>query len=382
VAIAFIYCLMLVLLIIIVMTMGGYYFILKIVARFKSIKHKTDPDFTPSVSLLIAAFNEASVLKDKLENSLSLDYPVEHLDIVVVSDGSTDKTNEIAEAFSSRGVRLIVNQQNEGKASAINIGMEHIASDIVVLTDANVMCEPDAIQKLVRNFADPEIGAVSGKVVLLNESLSYSDAENTYYSIEHSIQQLESDTGNVMGADGGMYALRQELFRPLQNDTLLDDLVLSMGAIQQQKRLIFDSEALAFEQNLAEIECEYARKVRIVAGGIQSRKRKSAWPSGSDALTTVKFICHKVLRWFVGPAMALFVMLLVLQGLVTGSNLLILGSLIMVLTYPCLLLLSRFFPSLPESRPMSLGKYLLVMFKASIVGCYQAFTSKRSIGWR
>ena len=122
--------------------------------------------------------------------------------------------------------------------------MQSISSDIVVLSDANVMYQEDAIRNLVRHFSDSNIGAVSGKVVLVNDGLSYSASEDAYYSVEHNIQQLESNTGNLIGADGAMYAIRRELFRPLQKDTLLDDFVLSMGVIQQGKRLIFDGLSL------------------------------------------------------------------------------------------------------------------------------------------
>jgi len=256
----------------IVANFGVYSLLLKAIARFRKIDHKIDPTYSPSVSLLIAAYNEGEFLQQKLENTLALDYPQEHFNIVLVSDGSTDNTNEVARQFESRG-----------------------------------MYEKDAIRKLVRHFSDTDIGAVSGKVVLLNEELSYSDAENTYYSVEHTIQQLESQTGNLIGADGAMYAIRRELFRPLQSDTLLDDFVLSMGVIQQGKRLIFDSEALGYEKNLAEIDSEFNRKVRIVAGGIQSLKRKTSWPPKGQTLTSVKYFFHKIIRWIIGPVIVAFI---------------------------------------------------------------------------
>ena len=200
----------------IVSNFGIYALLLKIIARFKSVDHKIDPGYSPTVSLLIAAYNEGDFLQQKLENTLALDYPKDRLQIVLVSDGSSDNTNDIARQFESRGVTVIIEPENKGKATALNTGMDIINSDIVVLSDANVLYESDVIRKLVRHFSDDTIGAVSGKVVLLNEELSYSDAENTYYSVEHTIQQLESQTGNLIGADGAMYAIRRELFRPLQ----------------------------------------------------------------------------------------------------------------------------------------------------------------------
>ena len=299
---------------------------------------------------------------------------------MVVSDGSSDDTDEIVKSFENRGIKLIVNSVNSGKATALNNGMQRITSDIVVLSDANVMYQRKAIRNLVRHFADPVIGAVSGKVVLLNEGLSYSDAENTYYLVEHNIQQLESNTGNLIGADGAMYALRRELFRPLQKDTLLDDFVLSMGVIQQGRRLIFDSQALGFEKNVAEIDSEYNRKVRIVAGGIQSLRRKTVWPPHGNFLTALKFTCHKIMRWFIGPVIILFVALTILSGMLTGNYFLPLIACGLALSCPLLYGITRLFPSLQQIRIISITNYLTMMVKASVVG-YKALTSQQ-VSWR
>jgi len=340
---------------IIVFNLGAYPLLLKVIARFKNYDHKIDPELTPSVTVLIAAYNEASVLREKLENCLELDYPPDLLDIVVVSDGSTDDTENIVKEFASRGIRLLVNPQNKGKATALNNGIENITSSIVVLSDANVMYQRDGIRNLVRHFADDSIGAVSGKVVLLNEGLSYSEGEDAYYAVEHNIQQLESNTGDLIGADGAMYALRKELYRPLQPDTLLDDFVLSMGVIQQHKRLIFDPQALGFEKNIAEIDSEFNRKVRIVAGGIQSLQRKTVWPPPGNTLTALKLTCHKVMRWIIGPVIVLFLALTFVLGLLTQNWLFVAGPIICALSIPTVQILSVFFPSLRNNRLINLS---------------------------
>ncbi len=380
-AVTLVHVLLVLLAFIIVFNFGAYSVLLRIIASFRKVEHQIDPGHTPSVTLLIAAYNEGEVLHEKLLNSLALDYPEGLLDIVVVSDGSTDNTDEIARSFESRGVKLIVNPVNSGKATALNNGMSQIQSDIVVLSDANVIYQLSAIRHLVRHFVDPSIGAVSGKVVLLNEGLSYSDAENAYYLVEHNIQQLESNTGNLIGADGAMYALRRELFRPLKKDTLLDDFVLSMGVIQQHKRLIFDSQALGFEQNIAEIESEYTRKVRIVAGGIQCLRRKTVWPPRGHFLTALKFTCHKILRWFIGPVIVLFIALSIVSGMLTGNHFLAILVCGLALCCPMLQLLVNLFPGLKQIRVVSLCTYVTVMLKASVVGCYKAFASQQ-ISWR
>ena len=367
---------------IIVFNFGAYNVLLKLIARFKKVDHVTDTDLTPNVTILIAAYNEADVLREKLTNTLSLEYPTDCLEILLVSDGSTDHTDQIVKDFEDKGVQFIANPINQGKATALNIGMDKITSDIVILSDANVMYEKDVVHKLVRHFADDSIGAVSGKVVLLNEGLSYSDAENAYYSVEHNIQQLESDTGNLIGADGAMYALRRKLFRPLAPDTLLDDFVLSMGVIQQGHRLIFDAQALGYEKNLAEIASEYNRKVRIVAGGMQSLQRKTSWPPRRQTLTKLKFICHKIMRWIMGPVIVLFCALLLLRSFISNNFIIILCSITVVVGIVLFPVLTKLFPSLLNFRIFSLFHYLLMMIKASIVGCYKGLVSGQQVRWR
>ncbi len=366
---------------IIVFNFGAYTLLLEVIARFRQVEHQIDPEHTPSVTLLIAAFNEERVLKEKLQNSLAIDYPANLLEIIVVSDGSSDNTNGIATAFADRGVKLIINPVNSGKATALNIGMSQIKSDITVLSDANVFYQHDAVRNLVRHFADQSIGAVSGKVVLLNEGLSYSHAENTFYEVEHNLQQLESNTGNLIGADGALYALRRELFRPLLKDTLLDDFVLSMGVIQQGKRLIFDPQALGFEQNRSEIHSEYKRKVRIVAGGIQSLKRKTAWPPRGHFLTALKLTCHKINRWFLGPAILLFIALTIISGALTGDYVLPIITCLVALSFPLVSFVSQQFPAIQKQSVIGICNYLTVMVMASIVGCYKGLSNKK-VSWR
>ena len=252
----------------------GYPLVLLLVRPLFKKVHHTDENYEPTVTLLIAAYNEADAIAEKLQNCLELDYPSNKLRILLVSDGSTDDTEKIARGFIDKGVELLALTPNRGKVTALNEALKTINSDIIVMSDANVMYQPLVIRKLVRHFADLTVGAVSGKVVLINDQISYSAAENQYYNIEHLIQLLEGETGSMIGSDGAMYALRRELYPWPENDTILDDFVISMNIIRQGRRLIHDSEALGFERNDKEIDFELKRKIRIVAGGIQCLLRK------------------------------------------------------------------------------------------------------------
>lgn len=361
----------------------GYPVFLSGLRSFFKQTHDIDEDFEPSVTLLIAAYNEGSVLSEKLQNSLDLEYPRDKLKIVVASDGSTDQTNQIATGFSEQGVHLLALTPNRGKVTALNEAFKAIDTDIVVLSDANVMYQPSAIRKLVRHFIDPEIGAVSGKVVLINDSLSYSAAENRYYSLEHYIQKVEGETGSMIGSDGAMYALRTEHYPYPPADTILDDFVISMSVVRQGLRLIHDSEAFGFETNISEIPQEYRRKVRIVAGGIQSLLRGQIYPPKQQRMTWFKLISHKFLRWFSGPALALLVLLLCVYFSLSASfslPLIIIGG--GVLAIFALEISGHLFPGLRSIKVFSLSHYLVVMHAASLVGCWLGLTGRQSVTWK
>ena len=361
----------------------GYPLVLFIISLFYRQTHITDDAYRPSMTLLIAAYNEASVLEEKLKNALALDYPTNLLTIVVASDGSTDDTNKIVETFIPNGVRLIALTPNRGKVTALNQAMKDITSDIVVLSDANVMYQQDALKKIARHFADSSIGAVSGKVILLNDDLSYSDAENKYYSIEHYIQKSEGETGSMIGSDGAMYAFRRELYPYPPADTILDDFVISMSIVKRGYRLIHARDALGYEHNIQEIKGEYQRKVRIIAGGIQCLLRREVLPPARQLLTWVKFISHKVLRWLCGPTLAL----LLLFTLYSWLTLVPLGWLAAGLTYfllgtVALELCSAVIKGLRSFIIFSMLHYFFMLHVASIMGCWRGVLGRQSVTWK
>ena len=365
-------------------TFIGYPYLLAPLGRRFGKVPASDEGYTPTVTLLVVAFNEAHVIEEKVMNSLALEYPRESLRIVVASDGSRDGTDEIVSRFCDRGIELISFARNRGKISALNDAMRRIDSEIVVLSDANVYYQPAAIRKLVRNFADPRVGAVSGRVLLLNGALSYSDAEKAYYQIERRVQEGEGRVGTLVGADGAMYAIRRSLFTPQSPDTILDDLAIPMGIARQGYLVLYEREAVGFEENLLELEGEFRRKVRIIAGGYQFLLRAQLLPRANQFMLIFCFVSHKVLRWTSGFLMlALLCVLLriqleggrmeqVLFGGVTG--LLLLGFITANL--------GHFFPALSRLRLTGHCRYFLMLLIASLVGCYLGATGKQKVNWR
>ncbi|MBI1929025.1 glycosyltransferase family 2 protein [Candidatus Poribacteria bacterium] len=251
----------------------------------------------PTVSLIIPAYNEHEIIRDKIKNSLSLDYPADKLEIVVASDGSTDGTDNILREYDGRGITAHYFSPRSGKMGALNKTLSRVASEIVVFSDANTMYRPDTIQKLVRNFHDSTVGAVSGQVILMNTHVSFGHSENLYYRYERYLQKKETALGSMLGADGAMYAIRRKLFSPPPNDTILDDFVIAMGAVRAGYRIVYEPEAIGDEETSPNLKSEFNRKSRIVAGAVQMMKRGYGIPASGQKRLWFQFLSHKFLRW-------------------------------------------------------------------------------------
>jgi len=237
------------------------------------------------------------VLPEKLRNSGALDYPKTLLEIVVASDGSTDGTNDIAKSFEAQGVVLHQVNPRGGKTRALNDVIPKTHGEILVLSDANAMYQPDAIRQLVRHFADPTVGAVSGDVRLVDAADRHADSEGLYYQYERYVQTQESRIGSIIGADGAMYAVARKAFRPPSGGIIVDDFVISMTVARLGYRVLYEPKAVAFEGGTLSGAEEFSRKIRIVAGGIQAIKRGEGLPRLSQPFLWFCYLSHKLLRW-------------------------------------------------------------------------------------
>ena len=260
-------------------------------------------DIEPSVTLIIPAYNEASVLQWKIENALAIDYPRDKLEIIVASDGSTDETNRIAEQFADRGVRLLAFGERRGKASVLNDAVAEARGEVICFCDANVRFERPAMRTLINRLGNPSIGAATGDVRLASHESNFGHGESLYYRLERAMQLAESRVGSLMGVDGGMYVMWRELFRPLPADTILDDFVISMNVIRQGKRVVYEPAAVANENGTPRAVQEYRRRVRVSAGAVQSLRRRG-YPPPWRPVELWQFASHKLLRWM-GPLLLL-----------------------------------------------------------------------------
>lgn len=276
-------------------------------------------DIAPTISMIIAAYNESDSIRAKLENLLGQDYPPAGLEIIVASDGSQDGTNEIVREFGEQGVKLLA-LPRQGKAAALNAAVSLATGEVLVFSDANSMFAKDALHWLVRPFADPAVGGVAGNQCYLAHigDTPAGEGEKSYWSFDRRLKQSQSQAGNVISATGAIYAIRRSLFTAVQ-EGVTDDFVTSTSVIAQGFRLVFVPEAMAFEPVAAERGREFGRKVRVITRGLwavaQMRQLLNPFQHGFYAL---QLFSHKVLRRLVVfPLILLFFssFFLVFQGL-------------------------------------------------------------------
>lgn len=269
-------------------------------------------EFFPAISVVLAVRNEEQFLVRKLENLRALDYPADRLEIIVVSDGSTDSTGEILQHAADDYVRPLILQLHEGKASALNRGVEAAWGEILVLTDARQLIDPGAVRNLAANFADSEVGCVSGELMLGKpEGPESQQGVGLYWKYEKLIRQWESASGAVVGATGALYAVRKKLWVPLPPGTLLDDVYQPLHTAKQGRRVLFEPQARAWD-DVASSEKEFRRKVRTLTGNYQLLQL-SPWLLTSSNPLRFEFICHKIFRLLVPFALlGLFISSLIL----------------------------------------------------------------------
>jgi cellulose synthase/poly-beta-1,6-N-acetylglucosamine synthase-like glycosyltransferase len=271
---------------------------------------------TPSVSIIVAAYNEEAVIKEKLKNLFALEYPSDRLEIIVASDGSSDRTVTIVREHVSEHVLLLA-LPRRGKIHALKDAVAQAQGDILVFSDANTLMDRHAVSMLVRNFADPDVGGVCGNQlhVTAEGTDSSGQGESLYWTYDKWLKAKQTHTGSIVSADGAIYAIRRELFRSPESAAVTDDFAISTAVVAQGKRLVFEADALAYETPTGDAKREFQRKVRLMTRGMRGvLLRRQLLNPFRYGFYSIVLLSHKVVRRLA----PLFLILLLASNLVLG----------------------------------------------------------------
>lgn len=301
----------------------GYGILLFFLVRLKRIIKKSkaaeEKDFEPEVTLFVTAYNEKDFIDAKIKNSLSLDYPKERVRQVWITDGSDDGTPEMLSHYE--GVEVYHLPLRAGKVAAMNRGMQFVKTPIVIFSDGNTLLGKESIRRIVSLFRDPVVGCVSGEKRIFNKD-SAAATEGIYWKYESTLKKWDAELYSVVGAAGELFALRTELFQPVEPDTLLDDFIISLRIAEKGYTIQYDPQAYAIENPSASVKEELKRKIRISAGGIQSIVRlKELLNPFRYGILSFQYISHRVLRWTLAP-LGLLIMLFCSACIVAADGLL------------------------------------------------------------
>ncbi|CAN5559011.1 glycosyltransferase family 2 protein [soil metagenome] len=363
----------------------GYGIVLYILVK---IKEKFYPElilsnnrYAPMVSFIIPCYNEASIISAKIKNTQYLDYPLDKIQIIIITDGSTDGTEKIVSSFLN--VALLHRNERKGKSAAVNRAVAYADGDIIIVSDANTALNPDAIKKMMRHYVDPMVGAVSGeKRIQLEEKENAAGAgEGIYWKYESLLKNLDSRLLTMVGAAGELFSFRKHLFNRIEEDTILDDFMLSMRITEKGYLVKYEPEAVAVETSSVNTKEELKRKIRICAGGWQAMSRlKDALNFCKHPLLTFQYVSHRVLRWTLAP-LVLF-LLLPLNIIMANQDLFYANALIVHLSFYAAASLGW----IMENRSIRIKiffvpYYFLVMNYAALAGYFRFMQGKQSAAW-
>jgi cellulose synthase/poly-beta-1,6-N-acetylglucosamine synthase-like glycosyltransferase len=255
-------------------------------------------DYQPMVSILIAAYNEEESIRATVENKLNLDYPEDKLEVIVISDESTDHTDQIVRKMNDQRIKLLRQQPRAGKTSALNIAVPATNGEILVFSDANSIYAPEALQKLVSCFGDPEVGYVTGKMIYTNpEGSPIGDGCSAYMKYENFLRHIETSLGSVIGVDGGIDAMRKNLYSSLRYDQL-PDFAQPLKVVEKGYRVVYEPEAILKEASLKSSGDEYRMRVRVSLRALWALKDMCQLLLGSKGLLYAwQLWSHKLLRY-------------------------------------------------------------------------------------
>ncbi|MBC7688435.1 MAG: glycosyltransferase family 2 protein [Aquabacterium sp.] len=372
---------------IVVYTFVGYGAILFVLVKIKRLLYgkKNDSYLTgqlPSLTLVVAAYNEADIIEDKIHNTLSLTYPADKIKYIFITDGSVDETPGRIGLYPT--IQLMHATERKGKINAIHRAMQQVDTDITVFTDANTSLNEDALVNIARHYANKKVGAVSGeKRVKITDVSDATAGEGFYWKYESQLKKWDSELCSVVGAAGELFSIRTNLYQPVSADTILDDFMISLKIAAKGYTIVYEPNAFAIENASANTQEELKRKIRIAAGGMQSILRlKSLFNFFRHPVLSFQYISHRVLRWTVTPFLMIITLLLNIF-IVLQHNILIYWFLLagQILFYG--LALAGWFLEMKEIKikPFFIPFYFCLMNYAVIMGISRFFANNQQAAW-
>lgn len=337
----------------------------------------------PTVTLIVAAYNEEEIIEDKIKNTLGLDYPKELIQLIFITDGSTDSTADQISAFSD--ILLLHEDSRTGKMAAIKRTIPYVKGEITIFTDANTFLNKTAVSELVKHFQNPKVGAVAGeKRILVGDTADASSAgEGFYWKYESKLKQWDYELYSNVGAAGELFSIRTSLYESVESDTIIDDHMIAMRIAEKGYIIAYEPNAYAMETASADVTEELKRKIRIAAGGIQSifRLKKAANPF-NQPLFTFQYISHRVLRWTITPFLLILVLFLNILLVINGAGILYKISFIIQVLFYVLSMAGVYFERKNiRIKALFIPYYFCVMNYAVIAGIIRYAKGQQSAAW-
>lgn len=362
-----------------VYTYVGYPVLMAVCARLRPWPVQRQA-IEPSVAIIVVVHNEQDRVVRKIETCLAQHYPPDRLRVVVASDGSTDNTGALVQGHAGGRVTWLPFPARRGKAACLNDAIATCSEDVLVMTDARQMLNPDAVRCLVENLADPRVGAVSGELVLVRDDMTpFGEGVDAYWRYEKFIRQREGQVHSAPGVTGALYALRRECFRPIPERTILDDVAIPMQAVRAGYRVIFDGRAHAYDQASKSPSQERVRKVRTLAGNYQLIAMMPWLMLPWANPIFLQFFSHKVLR-----LLAPFVMLaLLLSNLaLAGAGTFFAAFLLLQLVGYALAVAGPRVPALANRRLVKVASAFVLLNVYAVLGLKQFLSSRDGHLWQ
>ena len=304
----------------------GYGLLIYFLVRMKRVFFKKQapgfmPDFEPEVSLIISAYNEEDFIEKKIQNSLELDYPAEKLNLLMITDGSNDKTTDIIRNYPQ--IQLLHQSERRGKVAAMNRAMKHVRTPYVIFSDANTLLNQACVKEMMKHYANPKVGGVAGekKVLSGNQGETAGAGEGLYWKYESLLKKLDSEFYTVVGAAGELFSVKTALFHEAAENTIIEDLVQSLQICKEGYLISYEPMAYATETASASMQEEQKRKIRISAGAFQAMViLKGIFNVFKYPLLAFQFISHRVLRWTLSPLCLVILLISSLEIVYEGGG--------------------------------------------------------------